>query len=109
MQSNWNGLFLAEPRWRLALVFAISGLLLQVGLHLADNLRLTASMNLIFLIVLIFALQNTANVMHPASPIMSSDAWRIQIYFIGLVILTVAAAWQLARWWYTLEPNCTQR
>ncbi|MFZ2096406.1 MAG: hypothetical protein WAV05_07185 [Anaerolineales bacterium] len=25
MQSNWNGLFLAEPRWRLALVFAISG------------------------------------------------------------------------------------
>jgi len=23
MQANWNGLFLAEPRWRLALIFAI--------------------------------------------------------------------------------------
>jgi hypothetical protein len=28
MQSNWNGLFLAEPRWKVALVFDISGLLL---------------------------------------------------------------------------------
>jgi len=28
MQTNWNGLFLAEPRWRLAIVFAVGGLLL---------------------------------------------------------------------------------
>ena len=26
MQTNWNGLFLAEPRWRLGLVFAAGGL-----------------------------------------------------------------------------------
>jgi hypothetical protein len=37
MQTNWNGLFLAEPRWRLALVFAVSGLLLQLGLALLDR------------------------------------------------------------------------
>jgi hypothetical protein len=108
MQSNWNGLFLAEPRWRLALVFAISGLLLQIGLSLADNPILTSASNLIFSIVLIIALQNTANVMHPASPIFSSDAWRIQFFFMGLVLLTLIAAWQIARWWYKSEPNCIQ-
>ena len=36
MQSNWNGLFLAEPRFRLAVIFAVTGVLLQVGLWLID-------------------------------------------------------------------------
>ena len=106
MQSNWNGLFLAEPRWRFALVFSISGLLLQVGLRLANKPVLTSIFNLVYFIAMVFALQNTANVMHPASPILSSDAWRIQFFFFGLVLLTMIAAWQLARWWYIHEPNC---
>jgi hypothetical protein len=105
MQSNWNGLFLAEPRWRLALVFAISGLLLQIGLSLEDKPILTSSLNLGFLIVLLIALLQTPNVMHPASPILSSGAWRIQVFFFGLFLLTLLAAWQMARWWYKGEPN----
>jgi len=32
MQTNWNGLFLAEPRFRFALMFAVTGVLLQLGL-----------------------------------------------------------------------------
>ena len=109
MQANWNGLFLAEPRWRLALAFGISGLMLQVGLSLAGNPILTSSMNIIFSIALLVALQGTGNVMHPASPIMTSDAWRIQYFFFGLVLLTFVAAWQVARWWYKSEPDCSQR
>jgi hypothetical protein len=109
MQSNWNGLFLAEPRWRLALVFAIGGLLLQIGLSLAEKPILTSTFNLGYFILLMVTLQNTANVMHPASPIVSSDAWRIQVFFIGLVLLTIIAAWQMARWWYLGEPNCASR
>ena len=31
MESNWNGLFLSEPRFRLAVIFAVTGVLLQVG------------------------------------------------------------------------------
>ena len=31
MQTNWNGLFLAEPRFRLAMIFAVTGILLQLG------------------------------------------------------------------------------
>jgi hypothetical protein len=109
MQSNWNGLFLAEPRWRLALVFAITGILLQVGLSLADRPSLTSGLNLGYFIALMIALQQTPNVMHPASPILNSDAWRIQIFFFGLVLLILLATWQMARWWYKIEPDCKQR
>jgi hypothetical protein len=109
MQSNWNGLFLAEPRWRLALVFAISGLLLQIGLSLEDKPILTSSLNLGFMVALVIAIIQTPNVMHPASPILSSEAWRIQIFFFGLFLLTLLAAWQMARWWYKGEPNTIRK
>lgn len=106
MQSNWNGLFMAEPRWRLAMVFAISGVLLQIGLSLVNLPMLTSGLNILYFIALIIAIQNTPNVMHPASPILNSDAWRIQLFFAGLVFLTLVAAWQMARWWYKREPYC---
>ena len=32
MHENWNGLFFDEPRWRVPFTFAVSGLLLQLGL-----------------------------------------------------------------------------
>jgi hypothetical protein len=105
MQSNWNGLFLAEPRWKLALVFAITGILLQIGLSLADKPNLTSAMNLGYVIILLVAIQQTENVMHPASPILSSNAWRIQIFFIVLVALILLAAWQIASWWYKRESS----
>ncbi len=105
MQSNWNGLYLAEPRWKLALIFAVTGILLQVGLSLADKPNLTSAMNLGYSITLIVAIQQTENVMHPASPILNSGAWRIQAFFFGLMLLILFAAWQIARWWYKLESD----
>lgn len=97
MQTSWNGLFLAEPRWRLALVFAISGLLLQVGLTLLERPAWASAGNLAFILVLTLALRSTENVMHPPSPILSSDAWRIQLYFSLLLALTLLAAYEVAR------------
>ena len=55
--------------------------------------------NLLFLVILVYVLQTTDQVMHPPSPILTSDAWRIQVYFISLIALTLLAAWQMARWW----------
>jgi hypothetical protein len=49
--------------------------------------------------VLLLALATTANVMHPPSPILNSDAARIQLFFLGLLALTLLAAGQIARWW----------
>ena len=103
MQTNWNGLFLAEPRWRLALIFAVSGLLLQAGLGLLNNLALTSAANLAFVAVLLFALANTANVMHPPAPILTSDAARIQLFFVSLLALTLLAAVQITLWWRRLS------
>jgi hypothetical protein len=109
MQSNWNGLFLAEPRWRLALVFSVAGILLQAGLALADKPALTSGFNLGYLVALLIALVQTPNVMHPASPILTTNAWRIQSYFFGLVLLVLVAVYQMARWWYKDEPERIQR
>ena len=96
MQATWHGLFLSEPRWRLALVFSIAGLLMQVGLHLINDLRLTSLGNLVFIGLLIFTLVRAENVMHPASPILTSDARLIQVYFFGLLALTLLAGGQIA-------------
>jgi hypothetical protein len=99
MQANWNGLFLAEPRWRLGLVFASAGLLLQSGLSLLENPAWASFFNLVYAAFLVLALQNTEQVMHPASPIFGSESSLIQLFFFGLLVLALLAVWQLARWW----------
>ncbi len=103
MQSNWNGLFLAEPRWRVAFVFAIGGLLLQIGLTLIENPIWASGFNLAYVVALFVVLQTTAKVMHPPAPMLESDAWRIQLYFASLTILALLAAWQMSRWWLAKE------
>jgi hypothetical protein len=97
MQANWNGLFLAEPRWRLAVVFSIGGILLQIGLALLEDPAWASAGNIIYVLALFLALQNTENVMHPPSPILDSDAVRIQLFFAGLLVLVFLAVWQTAR------------
>ena len=100
MQTNWNGLFLAEPRWRVGLIFAIGGLVLQVGVSLLEDPVWASVSNILFAGVLFMALQTTEQVMHPTSPIFGSDAVRIQVFFVTLLALTLLAAWQVARLWH---------
>jgi hypothetical protein len=109
MQANWNGLFLAEPRWRLALVFSISGLLMQTGFRLLGDLRWTSLGNLTFVGVLLFSLERTENVMHPVSPILTSDAWLIRLYYFTLLALTMLAAGQMARFFKRLTACSANR
>lgn len=99
MQANWNGLFLAEPRWRLGLIFAVTGLLLQSGLALIGNLALTSCSNIVYLLALTGALNATPIVMHPPAPMLNSDALGIQVFFFSLLGVTLFAGWQVARWW----------
>lgn len=103
MQTNWNGLFLAEPRWRLAMVFAVVGLLFQAGAALLAAPAWASGVNIVYFASLLLALTNTQDVMHPASPIITSDSWRIQIFFAGLLSLTLLAALQFARWLFQFE------
>ncbi len=103
MQANWNGLFLAEPRWRLALIFAIGGLLLQIGITLLEKPIWASITNPIYVLALFVVLQTTEKVLHPPSPMLDSQAWRIQIFFAGQTLFLTIAALQLARWFNTLK------
>jgi hypothetical protein len=98
MQSNWNGLFLAEPRFRLATIFAVTGVLLQVGLWLINTDWITSTANLIFIIVLRVIFSTAENIMHPPpSPIFNSGNFVIIGFFIGLILLTLVASYFLTR------------
>jgi len=103
MQTNWNGLFLAEPRWRMAVAFAIAGLLLQVGQALMGAPIWASITNIIFVGALFFTLRFSENVMHPPSPILNSNAPGIQFFFAILLALLLLAGWQVARWWFRFE------
>ena len=98
MQSNWNGLFLAEPRFRLAAIFAVTGVLLQVGFWLINTDWLTSAANIIFIVVLRVVFSTAENIMHPPpSPIFNSGNYAIIGFFLGLIVLTLIAAYFLTR------------
>lgn len=99
MQTNWNGLFLVEPRWKLAIAFAGSGLALQIGLALINRPAVTALANMGFVTAMLVMLNSIEDVMHPASPIAESGVKWIQVFFALLVVLTLALAFQIARLW----------
>jgi len=110
MQSNWNGLFLAEPRFRLAITFAVTGILLQVGLWLFNIAWLTSFANIIYIIALRVVFATAQNVMHPPpSPIFNSGLWNVIAFFVGLNILAWVAGYFLTRWFVGLGDSKTQR
>lgn len=108
MQSNWNGLFLAEPRFRLAVTFAVAGLLMQVGLWLLSTPWLTSAANLVFIVVLRLVFATASNVMHPPpSPIFNSGLWDVIAFFLSLNVLAWLAAYFLARWFREMGSRAT--
>ncbi len=104
MQANWNGLFLAEPRFRLALIFAVTGVLLQVGLWLFNIAWLTSLGNIIYIVILRAVFSSAENIMHPPpSPIFKSGNYFIIGFFVGMNLLAWVAAYFLTRFFLTLN------
>jgi hypothetical protein len=100
MQANWNGLFLAEPRFRVAVIFSVTGFLLQIGLALLSRPLFTSLLNVLFFVALRIGLAQADYVMHPPpSPIFSSGILSLQLYFVGIIFLTMASAYFMTRWW----------
>jgi hypothetical protein len=101
MQLNWGGLFLDEPRFRTPLTFGVVGLLLHAGFYFFDNQPDLVSLgSLAFGAALWVALGETSNILHPDSPIFTSDSLNIQLFFILLLGLSVLIGWQITRWLY---------
>jgi hypothetical protein len=106
MQANWNGLFLAEPRFRLALMFAVTGVLLQAGLWIIDQQWLTSLANLAFFVILRVVFATAQNIMHPPpSPIFNSGNYVIMIFFIALNLLAWLAAYFLTKVFLANPPS----
>jgi hypothetical protein len=106
MQSNWNGMFLAEPRFRLAVIFAVTGVLLQAGLWLVNMDWLTSLANIIFIIVLRLIFANADNVMHPPpSPIFNSGNYAIIGFFVAMIALSLVASYFLTRFFHALTAQ----
>jgi hypothetical protein len=106
MESNWNGLFLSEPRFRLAVIFAVTGILLQLGLWLINSNWIPSLANIIYIVVLRLVFASASNIMHPPpSPIFNSGNYTIIGFFLALIVLTLLAAYFLARWLFNLNPK----
>jgi len=98
MESNWNGLFLAEPRFRLAVIFAVTGVLLQVGLWLINTPWITSIANIIYIVVLRVIFSSASNIMHPPpSPIFNSGNLAIIGFFLTIIALALLAAFFMTR------------
>ncbi|RJP48531.1 MAG: hypothetical protein C4557_12815 [Anaerolineaceae bacterium] len=106
MQANWNGLFLAEPRFRLAMIFAVTGILLQLGLWLFETKWLTSLANILFVVALRVVFATAENVMHPPpSPIFNSGLWNIIAFFLALNLLAWIAGFFLTKSFMDLESR----
>jgi hypothetical protein len=106
MQTNWNGLFLSEPRFRLALIFAVSGVLLQLGLWLFDVHWLTSLGNILYILVLRAVFATAQNIMHPPpSPIFNSGNYAIIVFFMLLNLLAWLAAYFLTTFFLSLKSK----
>ena len=106
MQSNWNGLFLSEPRFRLAAIFAVTGILLQIGLWIINVDWVTSLANLIYIIVLRVSFSTAENIMHPPpSPIFNSGNYVIIGFFLALILLSVMAAYFLTRGFLKIQKQ----
>ena len=98
--QNWGGIFWDEPRWRIPFTFGVVGLLLQLGLWIINQPRVTNLANLAFGVVLWWQLGGITNVLHPDAPIADSNSLAIQLFFLSLMVLTAAAGAQIAYLFY---------
>jgi len=103
--QNWGGIFWDEPRWRIPFTFGVVGLLLQLGLWVINQPRISNLANLVFGIVLWWQLGSITNILHPDSPIFGSTSNGIQFFFIILLILTAAAGAIITALIYRLQTR----
>jgi len=106
MQANWNGLFLAEPRFRLAIIFTVTGVLLQLGLWFMDRDWVTSLSNIVYVVVLLASFAGAEDIMHPGpSPIFSSGNAFIIGFFLAMIALAFLSAYFLTRMFLNLKQG----
>ena len=61
---------------------------------------ITSLVNVLFYVALQISVSRKGYIMHPTpSPIFGSGILSIELFFIGIIFLTIAAAYFMTRWW----------
>lgn len=97
MRATWGGLYLAEPRWRLGVNFALTALMVQAAILLIGRPILAGAINTVFFLVLALSLASAPAVLHPASPVFGSGSPAIMAAFLVILGLCLGAGYCLAR------------
>ncbi|MGD0613207.1 MAG: hypothetical protein ABSB41_17045 [Anaerolineales bacterium] len=99
-QTNWGELFQTEPRFQATVALAATGVVLQIVLTLIARPMITSLVNVLFYVALQISVSRKGYIMHPTpSPIFGSGILSIELFFIGIIFLTIAAAYFMTRWW----------
>ena len=90
----------------LAMIFAVTGILLQLGLWMFNIPWLTSLANIFYIIALRVIFAQAQNIMHPPpSPIFKSGNYIIIGFFVSLNVLAWLAAYFLTRFLLDLKPK----
>lgn len=96
--ATWNGLFLAEPRWRVAFSFAGIGLVFLIAAAWLRHPPVNSLLAIFYILALTWSLNQANEVMHPSNPIFGAASLNIPLFFLVLSALTVLSAVQFTRW-----------
>ncbi len=91
-QVNWGGVFWAEPRTAMATQIIAVTLIAQILSTWVKQVRLQGLLHLLAVAFMTWRVATTELVLHPQSPIMTSDARPIQLTFAVMFLLVAAAA-----------------
>jgi hypothetical protein len=99
-QTSWAEFFQTEPRFQATVALAAAGVALQITLSLLAKPRITSLINVLFYVALQISVSRKGYILHsPPPPIFGSGILSIELFFIGIIFLTMASAYFMTRWW----------
>jgi len=97
---SWGEFFRTEPRFQATVALAATGVVLQIVLSLLARPTITSLFNVLFYVALQISVLRKGYILHsPPPPIFGSGLLSIELFFIGIIFLTMAAAYFMTRWW----------
>lgn len=89
---NWGNVFWQEPRMKVALNMLALALIVEVFISWVPWRRLKGLLSALLVVILSWTTMSAPLVLHPRNPIGSSSSSGIKLTFLGLSIVSAAAA-----------------
>lgn len=89
---NWGSVFWQEPRMKVALNMLALALIVEVFISWVPWRRLKGLLSALLVVILSWTTMSAPLVLHPRNPIGSSSSSGIKLTFLGLSIVSAAAA-----------------